>query len=332
MIGVLAHETDRAFVEELFELFKTPWEFADPASDYAVVISFGIPVSIPARLQIVFTDAQGNPDAKTWQYSRVDETREVFEHPQSRIPVYGGTWVFRTPSGARTLLSCDTGVVAFSVRSAEQEEVRVGFNLIREVRILLEEGQPPRFSTVPTLELHIAFLRWLILRGGIPILEILPVPAQTDFVCCLTHDIDFWQLSRHRLDRTFWGFLYRAVLGSPVDVFRGKRKARDLWRNWKAAASLPFVFLGLTRDPWRPFESYLGAERGRKSTFFLSPRKYFAGKSLHDNGSRHRAISYEAGELPAEIRQVVDSGSEVGLHGLDAWSDVDAARSEQEKI
>ena len=32
MIGVVAHDAERAVIREFFELFKTPWEFCRPGS------------------------------------------------------------------------------------------------------------------------------------------------------------------------------------------------------------------------------------------------------------------------------------------------------------
>src|SRR5690349_936790 len=39
MIGVVAHPEERDIVEEFFELFKTPWEFARPGRVYRVILS-----------------------------------------------------------------------------------------------------------------------------------------------------------------------------------------------------------------------------------------------------------------------------------------------------
>ena len=70
---------------------------------------------------------------------------------------------------------------------------------------LLTRGQPSAFALTPTLELHIALLRRLLLQSGVSFVEIPPRPGQYEFVCCLTHDVDFFGIRRHKWDRTLAG-------------------------------------------------------------------------------------------------------------------------------
>ena len=67
----------------------------------------------------------------------------------------------------------------------------------------------------------------------------------TRFVVCLTHDIDFVGIRHHMFDHTMWGFLYRSTVGAVRNLCRrqdvGPRVCCEIWR---AAASLPFVYLG----------------------------------------------------------------------------------------
>ena len=55
---------------------------------------------------------------------------------------------------------------------------RIGYDLFGEVRTLLTVGQPPENASIPTLELHIALLRDLIVVCGFPLVEIPPVPGR----------------------------------------------------------------------------------------------------------------------------------------------------------
>ena len=68
----------------------------------------------------------------------------------------------------------------------------------------------------PTLDLHIAVLRDLIVASGAPLVEIPPVPEGYRFIACLTHDVDHPSIRQHRFDHTMFGFLYRAVVHSLV--------------------------------------------------------------------------------------------------------------------
>ena len=44
---------------------------------------------------------------------------------------------------------------------------RIGYDLFAEVRFLLTKGSPSRMHGIPTLELHIAVLRDLIVGNGV---------------------------------------------------------------------------------------------------------------------------------------------------------------------
>jgi len=131
--------------------------------------------------------------------------------------------------------------------------LRAGYDLFGEVAFLLTEGQPVENALIPTLELHISLLRDWIVSAGIPLVEIPPVPWGYRFIACLTHDVDFVGIRRHKLDHTFWGFVSRALFGSLVACIKGRSSLVRLTRNWLAVASLPLVYLGLLNDFWDQF-------------------------------------------------------------------------------
>jgi hypothetical protein len=211
--------------------------------------------------------------------------------------------------------------------------IRCGYDLFAEVEHLLSRGQPAEHAGTPTLDLHIALLRRWITAAHVRLLEILPVPAGCDFVACLTHDVDFLGIRRHRLDRTLCGFLWRATGGSLLDVVARRRSVGQMLRNWLAAFSLPLVHRGLIPDPWLPFDRYAAAEGDLRSTFFLVP---FGGRAgcgrPADAADRRRAVPYGVADTRADIERLVARGDEIGVHGIDAWSDRDRARAEYDAV
>ena len=210
---------------------------------------------------------------------------------------------------------------------------RIGYDLFNEIRTLLTVGQPPANANMPALELHIAFLRDVITGCGISLVEIPPVPEGFQFVACLTHDVDHPSVRQHKLDHTIVGFLLRAVFGSLVDSLLGRMSIRDAAKNWVAAIKLPFVYMGLAKDFWRDFdERYLELEKGLPSTFFVIPRKNYAGKRVDGRAAALRASGYEAKELADTICKLRAAGCEVGLHGIDAWLDSASGREELEEV
>jgi peptidoglycan/xylan/chitin deacetylase (PgdA/CDA1 family) len=103
--------------------------------------------------------------------------------------------------------------------------------------------------------------------------------------------------------------------------------------NWAAALKLPFVYLGLAKDFWSEFDDrYLELEKGLRSTFFVIPHKNCAGKNSNGPAPMFRAARYSAADIADTIRKLVIAGSEVGLHGIDAWCDSAQGSTELEEI
>jgi hypothetical protein len=250
-----------------------------------------------------------------------------------RVPLYGEC-VALPPDGNRPDVVVE-GTADSVVRwtgTAAGTIVRVGYDLFREVRVLLTTGQPATHAGIPTLEKHIAILRDTILGAGVPLVEIPPIPAGYRFITCLTHDVDHPSIRLHRLDRTTFGFLYRAVVGSLLDVCRGKARVHALGRNWAAALSLPLVHLGLARDFWLRLDRYLEIEQGLGSTFFVIPAKNERGRTKSGRAPKFRASRYGAADIAGQLRALRAANADIELHGLDAWLDRTAAARERARV
>jgi len=215
-------------------------------------------------------------------------------------------------------------------QASEQTIIRIRYDLFHEVRYLLTKFQPETYASAPTLDLHIALLRDLITGCSIPIVEIPPVPAGYNFIACLTHDVDHPGIRNHKLDHTMFGFLYRASVASLLDALRGRKTIRQLALNWAAAATLPFVYLGLAKDFWRQFQGYCEFEKG--STFFVIPRKGDPGQGIKGERVSRRAAKYAAAELKPELERLRSEGKEIGLHGINAWLDIQNGQAELAQI
>jgi peptidoglycan/xylan/chitin deacetylase (PgdA/CDA1 family) len=335
MIGVIADPAEQDVVREFFELFKTPWEFYSRDRQYDVLLC-AIDGQFDAAARLVlfcagrrtyFDDEQKIPTARQRRHAC------ILSYQGNRIPIYGDTITFKEKG---TCLLTDEGsqeCAAYVDGSREGVLARIGYDLFREIRILLTVGQPPANANMPALELHIALLRDLITGCGVSLVEIPPVPDGYRFVACLTHDVDHPSIRQHKWDHTIVGFLLRAVFGSLVDAFLGRMSIRDVAKNWLAAIRLPFVYIGLAKDFWRDFDDrYLELEKGLPSTFFVIPRKDYAGKRVDSSAPALRAARYEAKELADTICKLRAAGCEVGLHGIDAWLDSGAARAELEEV
>jgi hypothetical protein len=298
VIGVIARAGQEQVVEEFFELFKTPWEIHRSGRHYAVVIAT--------------VDEVPEVDADLLLHFRQGTARSV-EYRGTRLPIY----------------CCEDTKKDTLGRG---DAIRIGYDLFEEVRHLLTAGQPVEHARVPTLDLHIAMLRDRILSAGVPLLEIPPAPAGCEFIVCLTHDIDFIGIRRHVFDHTMWGFLYRSTIGALRRCLDGRMCVTRLWKTWRAAASLPFVFLGWAEDFWNPFPWYLDVEHALPATYFLIPFKGRAGEHVPGRHAARRAAAYDVGDIPQWTTKLKEQGCEVGVHGIDAWHDAAKGRAELTRI
>jgi hypothetical protein len=200
------------------------------------------------------------------------------------------------------------------------------------MRFLLMAGQPVEKAHVPTLDFHIRMLRSWILNAGVPLLEIPPAPAGYSFTVCLTHDIDFVGIRKHKCDHSMWGFLYRSTVGATRNFFRRRVSVGRLLRSWRAAASLPFVHLGWVKDFWEPFEWYLQVEKNLPATYYLIPFKGRPGDKVTSPAASRRASAYDVTDIPHWTSVLKQAGCEVGVHGIDAWHSVEKGREELTRL
>lgn len=332
MIGLVASRVDMDVAGEFFELFKTPWERAVPGKKYRVILTTdGLIEDLNGEVFLVYGSGEQEVDREAGVVgNRVNGPLDI-EWGESTFPLYGRAALFDGDTRDRILKA--RGKCLDSRYCTRGRVVRrIGYDLFDEIRYLLTEGQPAAQALAPTLELHIALLRHLLLESSIPFLEIPPHPEGHDFICCLTHDVDFFGIRRHKFDRTLAGFIYRASVGTLLDLVRGRRSLAEAARNWLAFCSLPFVFVGVVPDFWRPFEDYAKVEDGRRSTFFLVPFKGRPGFALDGSINAWRATPYGIADIEGEVRKASDRGCELAVHGIDAWRDADAGREEMRQL
>jgi hypothetical protein len=330
MIGVAVRSHERDVATEFFELFKTPWEFYDAARRYNVVIStFDDFRDSAPGLRIVFG---GDPIDSGIGIKCKSNGGFVVCEEGKRLPIYESLATF--PDIAQSVLREESSHLpaAVVIQRGGTTVLRVGYNLFSEVNFLLTTGQPVVNAGIPTLDEHISYLRDWITRAGIPLVEIPPVPDNNNFIVCLTHDIDHPALRNHCFDHTMFGFLGRSIAGSPVDYCRGRKSLKNLWKNWRAALQLPFVHLGLAPDCWADFDRYLEMEEGTGATFFVIPRKNYPGRIPGGLAPNRRACRYDLDQVLPKLKRVISTGREVGVHGLDAWLDLESGRKEFESL
>jgi peptidoglycan/xylan/chitin deacetylase (PgdA/CDA1 family) len=335
MIGVIADSADHDVVREFFELFKTPWDFYQPGRNYEVLLCTGnVCFEETAKLALRYSGSKiAFDDQEKLQTRCLQGNSHVFSHQGNRIPIYGNCLTFPEIGNGILVDEASRECAAYIDESGDRAVARIGYDLFSEIRALLTSGQPVTNAGLPTLDLHIGFLRELITGCGVPLVEIPPVPEGYQFAACLTHDVDHPAVRQHKWDHTMFGFLYRAVFDSWRKTLSGQMMVRDLFKNWAAALKLPFVHLGLAKDFWREFDDrYLELEKGLRSTFFVIPFSNKAGNKSSGPAPSIRAARYGAQDIADAIHKLTAAGCEVGLHGIDAWMDSSKGRQELDEI
>jgi hypothetical protein len=333
LIGVISKPNQLDAVEEFFQLFKTPWEFYRPGEAYSVVIATSGELSnVRTKLLLVYGPESKSIDALVGVTPSKRLESSFLTHRDSSIAIYGGVCTFADSSSGSPCVMAGTETVGMKIDGSDSTVIRLGYDLFAEVEFLLTSGQPSENASTPTLDTHISMLRAWILEQGIPLIEIPPAPAGYSFSVCLTHDIDFIGIRQHKFDHTMWGFLYRSTVGAVRNLLRARITIRRLFETWRAAASLPLVYLGWARDFWEPFEWYLKAENGLPATYFLIPFKRRAGERVPGSHVSRRATAYDVTDLRDWVATLKDEGCEIGVHGLDAWHSVEKGRAERERV
>lgn len=329
MIGIRLGSHDSEALNEFFELFKTPWEPFVRDRNYSVAITDEAPPEpLPVTLTIIFQRARGLAYENGETAPTIPPIARVADRS---FPIYTGIRSVTGGFPAVTIEGSGECVGSRFVRDG-RTVLHLGYDFIAEIAYLIRQGQPVALACYPTLDVHIANLRQWILQAGAPLVEIPPAPYGHRFFACLTHDVDFAGIRYYKLDRTVAGFLYRATIGSTVDVIRGRGSPATLARNWFAALKLPFVRVGLAPDFWRTFSRYLEIEDGAPSTFFFVPFQGRPGLLADRPAPSIRAVRYDVADLSQDIRTIQASGGEVAVHGIDSWIDSAAGIRESDKV
>ena len=331
MIGVICDPRQEPAVRELFQLFKTPWAIFDPTASYDAIIVSGdgsIAETTNAPVIVRFGAGPCDDDDAFSIVAEPPRAPAVMSADGAELPLYRGAGPLAGDGDTCARLADGSGSLVLAGERQGRRMIRCGYDLFAEVEFLLTDGQPPEHAATPTLDLHIALLRRWLIEAGIELVELVPTPPGSGLLATLTHDIDFHGIRRHTRDRTLVGFLYRATIGSAIDLVQGRGSLRRLVRNWCAVLSLPLVHAGLIRDFWLPFDRYHQADRPWRSTFFIVPFRDRPGRSPSGATIATRAVPYGAAEIARDLHALGARGHEVALHGIDAWCDTELAVAE----
>jgi hypothetical protein len=332
-IGVIAEKSEQGIVEEFFELFKTPWEFASSEKLYDILlITEDAEERFDAPVVIQYGSGKRKRDDRCGIRITNGRSAALMSWRGRQVPIYGQVSTLECRGDAVAEIKVADEAIGLRIGKNGRTLYRFGFDLFQEVSTLLRTGQPVCHAAIPTLDIHIELLRHSILSAGMPLVEIPPLPHRHRFIACLTHDVDFVGIRRHRFDPTMFGFIYRALCGSLIRAMKGSLSWKKVLANWAAVVSLPGIYLGIQKDVMIQFDRYAELERDLPSTFFFIPHKNRPGIDLEGRSAKGRAVKYEIGEIATDVRKLLARGCEIGLHGIDAWHSVERGADERMQV
>ncbi|GAB6153142.1 hypothetical protein JCM17380_18920 [Desulfosporosinus burensis] len=235
------------------------------------------------------------------------------------------------------------------------------FNLGQEGTRLLMEGREHTEKDVgePTLDLMLEEIREVLRLEVRNYIELPPIPWGYSYAMTLTHDIDILSLKEMPIARTFLGYFYRSSVlnwkrwrAGKVHTSEHFRTIWEMFRTWAAK-------LGIGKDVWhRALPQLLELEKRlgvRSSLYFMpypekpgilpEPLRKDCGKDKdkrlnidedknknYENAPPNRASFYDVTTHKELLNSLEEGGWEAGVHGIDAWHDVPAARAEHSRI
>jgi len=161
--------------------------------------------------------------------------------------------------------------------------------------------------------------------------------ARPPYVLALTHDVDV--LSVRDLpwtSRTLWGFAARCLVGNVVRLWRGRISFSQYLRGLLPGALLPLVKSRILADPTEEsFKKMLEIERRHdvRSTLYFIPEANLPGTAPSGRAApSHRAAYYSIQRMRHCLCLLESEGWEVGVHGVNAYCDLGAARRELQAV
>jgi hypothetical protein len=158
----------------------------------------------------------------------------------------------------------------------------------------------------PACDLLLDTLRQELIKYTI-LIEIPPAPWGHPYMVALTHDVDVTSVKECRIVTAGYAALQCISQGA---VSAGLR--------------LCLAHCGIGHDPWALFERWkmLEEQMGIRSTFFFIPEKNKPGARGHP----YRMVGYD---IKVDVlRNLILGGWEVGVHGIDNWTDVKRGKQE----
>lgn len=157
--------------------------------------------------------------------------------------------------------------------------------------------------------------------------------AKPPYILVLTHDVEL--LSLRELpwySRTLWGFVLRLIGENFARALCKEISLSQYLRSFLSGFFVPLAKVGLMTDPVeQSFKLMLGIERKhavRSTLYFITKSRYPGRRPNGQKAPSNRAAYYRLESLRVMLRRLQAQGWEIGVHGIDSYCDIEAARRE----
>ena len=149
-IGVIAEKSEQGIVEEFFELFKTPWEYASSEKSYDILlITADTEEQIDAPVVILYGSGKKKLDDRCGIRLTNARSAALMSWRGKDVPIYGKVSALDPPGEAVVEIKDADEAVGLRIGNHGRTLYRFGFDLFREVATLLRTGQPVQSCADP---------------------------------------------------------------------------------------------------------------------------------------------------------------------------------------
>lgn len=200
----------------------------------------------------------------------------------------------------------------------------------------LNDGLDSEKATSPILDIYLNELKEVLFDITF-IIEIPPKRWGYKFFTTLTHDIDILSMKDLSVKgKSFWAFIYRCLIINTKRYFQRKITCKNLLKSYFDAVTAPFVKLFKLKDPINySFDEMIRIENENsvKSSLYFIPKINQPGQNYKDvTPPENRQCFYNIDNLKDKIKNLKQSGWEIGVHGIDSWISEKYAKEEYDII
>jgi peptidoglycan/xylan/chitin deacetylase (PgdA/CDA1 family) len=153
------------------------------------------------------------------------------------------------------------------------------------------------------------------------------------YTLCLTHDVDHLDLGKCGwLEKDLWAFSFNCIIRTLFRLLKGELSLKEYAVSFIYGLMMPLIKLRMFPDPYlKAIDKIVAIENkySVRSTFYVIPKPNCPGHTPDGSPAvKNRATKYNINDYVKLFESLIDQGWEVGVHGIDGYSNLKAAIEE----